>query len=123
MMLARHGVFRMLGPQSQDFDKYSELTAEGKRYSTAQARLATVAERLTAPPWPRESHSPAGCPNKPNLRIINASLPQATTCRVDCNGGKPGHKAPQQENSLPHCHYFFSSLRRRIKVGTSRSSS
>jgi hypothetical protein len=36
-------VFRMLGPQSQDFDKYSELTAEGKRYSTGKEPHAPVA--------------------------------------------------------------------------------
>jgi hypothetical protein len=39
MMLARHGVFRMLGPQSIDFDKYSESTTEGKRYSITSAPL------------------------------------------------------------------------------------
>ena len=39
MMLARHGVFRMLGPQSWNFDKYRELTAYGKRYSIISAPL------------------------------------------------------------------------------------
>jgi hypothetical protein len=30
--VSQPGVFHALGPQGQDFDKYSELTAEGKRY-------------------------------------------------------------------------------------------
>jgi len=32
--IARHGVFRMLGRENQDFDKYSGLATEGKWYST-----------------------------------------------------------------------------------------
>jgi len=81
MMLASHGVFRMLGPQSQDSDKYSELTAEGKRNSTDEAPCALVAGCLNAPPGPRESPSAPGCPNQPNLRTLNATLPQVTPPR------------------------------------------
>jgi hypothetical protein len=33
MMLTSNGVFHPLGPQGQNFDKYSELAGEGKRYS------------------------------------------------------------------------------------------
>jgi hypothetical protein len=40
MMFTSRGVFRRLGLQSQDFDKYSELTAEGKRYSAGIAAYA-----------------------------------------------------------------------------------
>ncbi len=52
MMLARHGVFRMLELKRRDSDKYSEFTAEGKRYSTGKPLSAPVTGRLTAPPWP-----------------------------------------------------------------------
>jgi hypothetical protein len=87
-MLARHGVFRMLGPQSQDSDKYSELTAEGKRYSTDQALWAQTGGHLTAPLAARIVIR-SRLPKLHNLRTISDILPQVTARRGDGNRDKP----------------------------------